>query len=189
MTAEHPPRSITSILNRLLDRRDRWGHLTTTVTRYGSASSTLVVYPPGTPADERRRQHLAESWSTIGFVLLLAFAALALTGADAWWIASILTLLYGAGGLALARTTARTRRASAHASAHASLLADATLGDDIDHLASLAAVLRRADADLDEGELTPVEHELVWTAVHRAVAAHESGRQRGGLRILRDDPR
>lgn len=174
MATAHRYRSISSILTGLLDRCDRWGRLSTTVTRYGSASSTLVVYPPGTSVEQRRRLRAAHAWPSLGLVLLAAVAALALGGGDAAGAAVAVTVGYAVGAVGLARSTARIRHASARASAHVSLLiADGTataVSDDFDSLARIAAALRRADRELDCGRLTPLEHELVWAAAHQAVA-------------------
>ncbi|QHC58639.1 DUF6611 family protein [Rathayibacter sp. VKM Ac-2760] len=170
MTATLAPRAGTRLMHRLLDRGDSWGHLTTTVSRYGSASSTLVVYPPGTPADERRLLRLAEALPVLGLALLGGFAVLALLGADAIPLAITAAALYIAGVVLLAQRTARTRQGSARVTVTASLLVSGTGDtDDFDSLAAVAAALRRADDRLRNGHFSPLEHEMVWSAAHQAV--------------------
>jgi len=182
MTATPAPHLGMRSLQRLLDRGDSWGHLTTTVSRYGCASSTLVVYPPGTPADERRLLRLAEALPVLGLALLSGFAALALLGADAVPLAITAATAYIAALVLLTHRTARLRQGSARVTVTASLLVSGTGDtDDLDSLASVAAALRRADDRLRKGCFSPLEHEMVWSAAHQAVTTlHTSARRTRG---------
>lgn len=160
---------------RLLDGGHTWGSLQVSPTRYGITRYRLVVFPPGTSADDRMLLRIWRAWPTWGmatFLILEILLVPAIGAVAALWISA--TVFLGAGAVVMAMTATtrgdvRTMTAIRRAGVHDPLAAEQFV-----EFYGLAHDLVEADGRLAAGEIQPVEHELlVWRVYDRmADAAH-----------------
>jgi hypothetical protein len=151
----------------LLDGENRWGFVHVQADRFGVTRYRLVVYPPGISHAERRRlrfwrgapiwgaavwigleiflQQLTGPWSALavstGTVLALAVVALAKTD-DTWTKVKAMTAVTMAGHPDTAMLAAR------------------------DRLLRMAMTLTDAEERVDEGQMSPLDHEALWWSVY-----------------------
>jgi hypothetical protein len=162
------------MVSRLIDGPHRWGAYTVTVGRYGIVNYRLVLYPPGTTVQERRRIRLCRSWIAAGIASGLVLF-IALRQAEVPVIAAVLAALalYVVGAVVTARRAGAIRhRVLALAAARSTLAPDPRQTEVCGYLAQQAAAMRDADESLDAGSCTVVEHELVWSAVYEEAREH-----------------
>lgn len=152
---------------RVLDGARAWGSVEIRPGRFGIVHYRLVVYPPGLSRSERRWLRLARGWPLWGFLLWL-LCQIVLTGTMAPWAVLGLStaVAIGAGVAAFvmagdARTRVRTMMATTMAG-----YPDPTADALRDRIAELAAVLLDADDRLAHGDISVVQHELVWWQVY-----------------------
>lgn len=152
---------------RVLDGDRPWGSIDIRPDRFGVTRYRLVVYPPGISDPERRRVRVARGWPLWG-ALLWVVCEMVLTNATAPWTAFAIstTVSLGAGVVAAAkagtaRTRVRTMAAMVMAGHH-----DPISGAARDRLEELAATLLEADERLAGGQLSAIQHEMVWWQVY-----------------------
>jgi hypothetical protein len=149
-----------------------WGSFDAYPARYGVARYRLVVFPPGMTARERRMLRVWRAWPLWGAVLwvglqiggeLAGMPETALIGGSMIYIAA------GALTFVLAdQTRVRVRTLCAFTMA-------AYSDDDIDRRYSMLRVMARAldqaDLALDEGRISPLQHEAQWWQVYDVLDA------------------
>ncbi|WP_135457846.1 DUF6611 family protein [Mycobacterium sp. DL99] len=163
------------LLHPLLDGSRAWGCVQVRPGRFGITYYRLVVYPPGLSAAERRLVRLARGWPLWGmFVWLLC--QLWLGGQMSPWpafgISTAVFLAAGAVVLGLAGSAFHGVR---------TLCATTMAGYDDpgsaaarERLVVLAAELLHADECLARGEITAVDHEMIWWRVYNRMQADKT---------------
>ena len=147
-----------------------WGSFDVFPARYGVSRYRLVVFPPGICARDRRMLRLWRAWPVWGAALWLTvqiLGVLAATPAAALIGGSMLYLGSGALTYALigdARWQVRTISAVTMAG-----IRDAEMAEKYAALRRFARLLDRADLRLDEGQISPTEHEALWWQVYDAM--------------------
>lgn len=144
-----------------------WGSFDAYPARYGVARNRLVVFPPGITARERRILRVWRGWPLWGAALWLS---LQVGGALAGMPETALiggTMIYIAAG-AMAFVLAGDTRLRVR-----SLRAISIAGyghDEVDRryaqLRVMARALDQADLDLEEGRISPLQHEARWWQVY-----------------------
>ncbi|MFD3041299.1 hypothetical protein A5746_30505 [Mycolicibacterium conceptionense] len=160
------------LLTPLLDGARVWGCVQVRPGRFGITYYRLVVYPPGLSTTERRLVRLARGWPLWGMLVWL-MCQLWLGGQMSPWPA------FGASTAVFVATGAITLGLSGDALHRVRTLCVTTMAgyDDQgaaaarDHLVTLAATLLQADERRDRGELTAVNHELIWWQVYNRMDA------------------
>ena len=148
--------------------RPRWGYLSRSVSRYGVVSSTLVIYSPDAPAQERRRAELSRGYGVVGF----GGGLLVWIGCAAAGIAPLVALVVIAAvtvpvGIALARSTRAVRRTAVAVTACCSgLRVDGEDRDAQRRLDALADSIQGASAAYRAGELDREEFEHAWRTAY-----------------------
>lgn len=154
----------------LLDRGPAWGSFTVYPPRFGVTRYRLVVFPPGISEGHRRVLRLWRAWPAWGAVLwvLMQIAGAAVGMPETALIGGTM-LVIATGALTFAftdeiRFQVRTMWAVSMAGYR---------HDDVDRgyalLRALARTLDRADMDLEEGRISPAEHEARWWLVYDAM--------------------
>jgi pimeloyl-ACP methyl ester carboxylesterase len=152
-----------------------WGSFDAYPARYGVARYRLVVFPPGITARERRILRMWRSWPLWGAALwvglqiggeLAGMPETALIGGSMIYIAVGALVFVLAGD-----TRVRVRTLCA--------VNIAGYGqDDVDRRYSVLRVMARtldhADLDLEEGRISPPEHEARWWQVYDVLDAMAS---------------
>ena len=152
-----------------------WGSFDIYPARYGVARHRLVVFPPGITAWERRMLKVWRSWPLWGAALWLA---LQIAGEAVGMSATALiagTMLYIAAGAITFAVAGETRMRVRTLWA----VKSAGLGHDeadqrYSHLRAMARALDHADLDLEEGRISPSEHEARWWQVYDLLDAMTS---------------
>lgn len=160
----------------MLDGENRWGFVRTQIDRFGMTRYRLVVYPPGISDTERRQLRVwrgAPLWGTamwISAVILLQHV----TGS--WTAVAIATALVAAFAY-VAMAKAGDTRTQVRAMGVVTMAGhtDSTLMAARDELLSMGTALTAADERLDEGSLSPLEHEALWWQVYDTLAPARSG--------------
>lgn len=158
----------------MLDGGRVWGSVDIRPGRFGITSYRLVVYPPGMDQTQRRWTRLARGWPLWGLLLWLLCQAWLSGTMGPWPAFGASTAVFVGSGLAVvmlagdARNRVRTLVATTMAGYDDP---DSHAGRDT--LLGLAGALIEADERLDRGELSPVDHELIWWQIYDQVqAAH-----------------
>lgn len=161
------------VWHRLADGPHRWGRLSVRpVGRTLWSGRTLVVFAPGTDRRERALLRAWHAWGTAGAVLaLVAMAATsAATGTVTMPGLAVGLLLYGAGFAVLGAATRRLRRSirtltvtTFHGNGLPEVHGDARL------LSLASDTLSTTETALLDGQITPLEFELVWGDVWRSL--------------------
>ena len=153
--------------DRLLDGAHAWGSFEVQLGRFGDRHYRQVVYPPGLTRSEHRWVRLARGWTAWGAALWLAcHLALAgsmpgealLGGATAVAVGACIAVAVLAGE---ARTRVHTLTVTTMGG-----FADPVAFATRDHIGDLATVMLTADERLANGEISPVDHELIWWQVY-----------------------
>ncbi|MDH6198906.1 hypothetical protein M2272_005570 [Mycobacterium frederiksbergense] len=163
----------------LLDGSRSWGCVQVRPGRFGIINYRLVVYPPGLGVAERRWVRVARGWPLWGLLLWLLCETW-LTGQMAPWpafgVSAAICLAAGAIAFVLAGNAyhqVRTLGATTMAGFHDPEAAAAR-----DRLTALAVALLEADERRRRGELSAVDHELIWWQVYTAMHADSAASTR-----------
>lgn len=159
-------------LNPLLDGARAWGCVQVRPGRFGLTYYRLVVYPPGLSISEHRLVRLARGWPLWGMLVWL-LCQLWLGGQMSPWPA------FGASTAVFLATGAIALGLSGSAFHRVRTLCATTMGGCDDpgpqvarqRLVALAAALLEADDRRDRGQLTAVDHELIWWQVYDLMQA------------------
>lgn len=154
----------------LLDHGPVWGSFTIYPARYGVTRYRLVVFPPGISAVERRMLRVWRAWPLWGAGLWIGLqiggAAVGMPE-TALIGGTMLVIASGAMTFALtgeARMQVRTLWAVSMAGySHAEVDQRSVL------LRAMAHTLDLADMDLEEGRISPAEHEVRWWRAYDAL--------------------
>ncbi len=149
-----------------------WGSFDAYPARYGVARYRLVVFPPGITARERRLLRMWRAWPLWGAVLWVGLqiaGELAGMPETALIAGSMIYIAAGALTFVLAdQTRVRVR----------TLWASTMAGydhDDVDRRYSVLRVMARAldqaDLALEEGRISPLQHEAQWWQVYDVLDA------------------
>lgn len=155
------------LLSPLLDGSREWGCVQVRPGRFGITYYRLVVYPPGIGTAERRLVRLARGWPLWGmFVWLLC--QLWLSGQMSPWPAfGVSTAVFLAtGAVALGLSGGAYHRVRTLSAATMAGCDDPGSAAARERLVVLAAELLHADECRDRGDITAVDHELIWWRVY-----------------------
>ncbi|HVQ52927.1 MAG TPA: DUF6611 family protein [Mycobacterium sp.] len=164
---------------RLLDGDRPWGSIDIRPDRFGVTRYRLVVYPPGISESERRQVRVARGWPMWG-ALVWVTCEIFLINMTTPWIALAMSTAacLGSGLVAFAmagppRARVRTMGAMVMAGYR-----DPTSVTVRDSLEELAATLTNADDRLATGQISALQHEMVWWQVYDQMSPsmHPSGR-------------
>jgi len=152
---------------RLLDGDRPWGSIDIRPDRFGVTRYRLVVYPPGISESERRRVRVARGWPMWGALAWVTCEIFLSSLTPPWMAFAVSTAAcLGSGLVAFAmagapRTRVRTMAAMVMAGHHEPI-SDAAR----DKLEGLAATLMEADERLKSGQISEIQHEMVWWQVY-----------------------
>ena len=157
-------------LGTLLDHGPAWGSFTIYPARYGVTRYRLVVFPPGISVVERRMLRVWRAWPLWGATL---WVGLQIGGAVLGMPETALiggTMLVIASG---AMTFALTGEARMQVRSVWALSMAGYGNSEVDRrsvlLRAMAHTLDRADMDLEEGRISPAEHEVRWWRAYDAL--------------------
>jgi hypothetical protein len=156
---------------RLLDGDQPWGSIDIRPDRFGVTRYRLVVYPPGISDSERRRVRVARGWPLWGALVWVTCEIFLNNMTGPWTAFAISTAAcLGSGLVAFAmagapRTGVRTIAAMVMAGHHDPISAGAR-----DRLEGLAATLLEADELLTSGQISTIQHEMVWWQVYEQMS-------------------
>ena len=155
----------------LLDHGPAWGSFTAYPARYGVTRYRLVVFPPGVTTAHRRVLKLWRAWPRWGAAL---WVGLQIGGAVVGMPETALiggTMIVIATGAMTFALTGETRlqvhslwAVSMAGYSHAEVEERCML------LRALARNLDRADMELEEGRISPAEHEARWWLAYDAIS-------------------
>jgi hypothetical protein len=152
---------------RLLDGDRPWGSIDIRPDRFGVTRYRLVVYPPGISESERRRVRVARGWPLWG-ALVWVICEIFFNNLTGPWTALTFSTVacLGSGLVAFAmagapRTRVRTIAATVMAGYHSPFSVAAR-----DRLELMAATLTEADERLASGDISVLQHEMVWWQVY-----------------------
>lgn len=164
---------------RLLDGARTWGAVEARPGRFGITHYRLVVYPPGLSRSEHRWLRLWRGWPMWGGLLWLACVITLTASMQRWPAIGLATAVFAGTGVVTA-----VRAGDARARVHV-LCATTMAGYDDpgnltsrDRLVNLAGVMIVADDRLAAGELSAVDHELIWWHIYDQVAAESAAARR-----------
>jgi hypothetical protein len=152
---------------RLLDGDRPWGSIDIRPDRFGVTRYRLVVYPPGISECERRRVRAARGWPLWGALVWVTCEIFLNNMTGPWTAFAVSTAAcLGSGVVAVMmsgapRTRVRTIGAMVMAGHHDPISVAAR-----DGLEELAAILMDADDRLASGQISPLQHEMVWWQVY-----------------------
>lgn len=160
------------LLRPVLDGSRAWGCVQVRPGRFGITYYRLVVYPPGLSTPEHRLVRLARGWPLWGMLVWL-LCQLWLGGQMSPWtafgISTAVFLTSGAVVLGLSGSAFyRVRTLCATTMAGCDDPASAAARE---RLVVLAAELLHADERHARGEITAVDHELIWWQVYNRMQA------------------
>jgi hypothetical protein len=162
---------------RLLDGDRRWGSVDVQPDRFGVTRYRLVVYPPGINDTERRWVRIWRGWPFWGVLVWIVceIGFSEVTGPSLAFCASTAAFLASGAVAAVmagdARAQVRTMTAMVMVGVHDPLSRAIR-----DRLESLAAILLEADDRLEQGLISPSQHELAWWRVYRTMAPDAAAR-------------
>ncbi len=150
-----------------------WGYLDTTYGRYGSITTHLVVYPPGSRAVERRVANAVRMATPILLVVAVsAWTVMLGVGLDPWMSFVVVVAVSVGAAMVSARITSRVRRASAAAwtwrSALSPVEGDALLEA---RLIEIAGLLEASAERLDACQIGRDQHMRAWCEAFDEVSA------------------
>jgi hypothetical protein len=153
----------------------RWGSLVGGPLGYGGRHYSLVVFPPGTNGRERWLLRTWRWWRYVG--PLLAAVVLGEVGDQVGFAQAsvVAAVAFVAPLLWLRRALRRPRRDLAVVHAEVGLGPSSAIGlVRYRRLVSLSSTLADAERALDRGELTPLDFQRIWGAVHAEALAFEA---------------
>jgi hypothetical protein len=152
---------------RLLDGERPWGSLDIRPDRFGVTHYSLVVFPPGICASERRWVRVARGWTWWAALVWIVCQVWLSQLTDPWTALVISTAIYF--GLGLVVTTAAGDPRRQVRTLGVTLMAghrDPVSSALRDKLEDLAGALPEADESLARGEITATGHEMTWWRVY-----------------------
>ncbi|AZG47783.1 DUF6611 family protein [Gordonia insulae] len=160
----------SGLWSRVLTGPDTWGTLRVGYARHW-AQYRVAVYPPGIDDGQRVRLRAWRAAPVWGFLLWLAvwtaFAAIGVGYAVSIPASIVITALVIARSAAAASTTRRFVRQMTVWTGEGE---EPTSSIERDRLLRMVDLLRRTDADLRAGRISPVEHETVWAGCYAELA-------------------
>ena len=179
---EAAPGLLRRAWRRLLDGDRPWGSVDICSDRFGVTRYTLVVFPPGICATERRRVRVARGWPWWAALLWIVCEVWLSPLTGPWTALAISTAIYIGLGLAVTATAGDPRRQVR--TMGVTVMAghrDPVSSARHDKLDDLAGALQKADESLLRGEITVASHEMTWWRVYdqmdpASAAAHQPGR-------------
>ncbi|MET0899743.1 MAG: DUF6611 family protein [Mycobacterium sp.] len=155
----------------LVDGQRRWGSIDVQPDRFGVTRYRLTVYPPGLDVAQRRRLRLWRGWPIWGAALWL-LAEIALTQVVDPWPALAMSTATALSAGAAAWGLAGELRAQVHTSSVAVLRGydDAHSCAVAGEINTLARAMVVADSCLASGDITAVDHEVMWWRVYHQLA-------------------
>ncbi|OCB52025.1 hypothetical protein A5722_30070 [Mycobacterium vulneris] len=160
------------LLSPLLDGSRAWGCVQVRPGRFGITYYRLVVYPPGLSTSERRFVRLARGWPLWGMFLWL-LCQLWLGGQMSPWLAfGVSTAVFlAAGAVALGLSGSAFHGVRTLCATTMAGCDDPESAAARERLVVLAAELLHADECLARGDITAVDHELIWWRVYHRMDA------------------
>ena len=157
-------------LGNLLDHGPVWGSFTIYPARYGVTRYRLVVFPPGISAAERRMLRVWRAWPLWGAALWVGLQiGGAVVGMPETALIGGTMLVIASGAMTFALTgEARMQVRSVWAISMAGYR-HAEVDRRYAMLRVMARALDRADMDLEEGRISPAEHEARWWRAYDAM--------------------
>ena len=152
--------------SRLLDGDRPWGSVDVRSDRFGVTRYTLVVFPPGINAAERRRVRVARGWPWSAALVWIACEVWLSPLTGPWTALFVSTAIYF--GLGLVVTMAAGDRRRQVRTMGVTMVAGQrdAVSFARDRLESLAGALLAADESLLRGEITVADHEMTWWRVY-----------------------
>jgi hypothetical protein len=165
---------------RLLDGDRPWGSIDIRPDRFGVTRYRLVVYPPGISESERRWVRAARGWPMWG-ALVWVTCEIFLINMTTPWIALAMSTAacLGSGWVAFAMAGAPRARVRTMGAMVMAGYRDPTSVTVRDRLQELAATLTDADDRLATGQISALQHEMVWWQVYDQMSPsmHPSGQR------------
>lgn len=152
---------------RLLDGDRPWGSLDIRPDRFGVTRYRLVVYPPGISETERRLVRVARGWPLWGALVWVVCEIFFTNLTGPWTAVAVSTAAcLGSGAVVYAmagalRTGVRAIVVTVMVGYHHPASAAAR-----DRIEELAATLMEADDRLASGQMSALQHEMVWWQVY-----------------------
>lgn len=175
-------RRVQAARHRLLDGKSAWGVINVRVGDSGVAGYQLVVYPPGISPDERRRLRVWRAWPLLGLLLWTGGEFLLGTLRQSFSAQAVLVaVVLGSGVCALSRAgsiRARVRTMSLTVAPPDRCDPDRASRNEVRRL---AALLLAADQRLRRGEISAVDHELIWWRLYDRMAPERAADSRQGV--------
>ena len=152
---------------RLLDGDRGWGSVDIRPDRFGVTRYTLVVFPPGICAAERRWVRVARGWPAWAALVWIACEVWLSQPTGPWTSLIISTAIYFGLGLVVTTVAGDPRRqvrtmGVTTMAGHRDPVSSARR----DKLEGLACALLEADKALARGEITATSHEMTWWRVY-----------------------
>jgi hypothetical protein len=152
---------------RVADGEHGWGSIDVGRSSHGFRNYRLVVFPPGISQAERRCVRLWRAWPTWGALLWLMVMICSGSVLGPWAALAISATAYlAAGAILRARAGKVCSQVRALRVAQIQGHADARWTAQYELLEMLVGVLGRADARRAQGQLSIVDHEMVWWNVY-----------------------
>ncbi|MFV8049833.1 DUF6611 family protein [Mycobacterium sp. 48b] len=160
------------LLKPLLDGSRAWGCVQVRPGRFGITYYRLVVYPPGLGTSEHRLVRLARGWPLWGMLVWL-LCQLWLGGQMSPWLAfgASTAVFLATGAAALSLSGAAYHRVRTLCATTMAGCDDPGSAAARERLVVLAAELLHADESRDRGDITAVDHELIWWRVYNRMEA------------------
>jgi hypothetical protein len=159
----------------LLDGENRWGFVRIQIDRFGVTRYRLVVYPPGISDMQRRRLRIwrgAAIWGAALWVLSEIFLQ--------QLIGPLTALVVCTGGVlalaAVAMAKAGEERTMVRAMGVVTMagLTEVATVHSRNELLAMAMMLTTADERVDQGRMSPLDHEALWWQVYEKLAPAEA---------------
>ena len=152
---------------RLLDGDRAWGSIDIHPDRFGVTRYTLVVFPPGICAAERRWVRVARGWTWWAVLVWIACEVWLSPLTGPWTSLVVSTAIYFGLGLVVTAVAGDPRRQVR--TMGVTVMAghdDPVSSARRDKLERLAVALLEADESLTRGEITATSHEMTWWRVY-----------------------
>lgn len=174
MSLVHRPRHTAGIPTSASPSVPRWGHVSRTVSHYGTVASVLSIYPPDSPAAERRMAEANRFFTPLalgGGVVL--WVGLCVAGVSPLLAALLLTAVLLPVGISLSGRTRGIRQRTVTLSSSRSGLHEETAQERAQQrrLDTIAEALQDASFACRHGVISRAEFDRAW----RAAYAHAGG--------------
>lgn len=160
----------------VLDGENRWGFVRIQIDRFGVTRYRLVVYPPGITDLERRRLRIwrgAPIWGAALWVLAEIFLQQV---ASPWTALAISTgTVVALAAVAMSKAGETRTRVRAMSVVTMPGFTDAATHAAREELLAKAMTLTCADERVDEGSMSPLDHEALWWQIYEQLAPARAG--------------